>query len=219
MLQLLNLLNIFAQVKSVVTPRRVSTIIVCVFIILLSSSAPSYVVNRLGMKFFPSRNKTLLGLVYTQDRETVETVSYAINNVFVPFTAFMIITACTGTLVITLRRKSEWRRASSGTAQADRVSVRNQKVAKMVTMISSLFIACFLPLSVLFMAASLEPELSVDGKYFQLLFLAGGFALLVESVNSSVNIVIYYHMSSKYRTVLREMFGLEGEDLTKKVSS
>lgn len=63
-------------------------IIACIFVILLVSVAPLYVVNRLGMKFFPEKNTTLLGLVPTADREMVDTISFAINNGLIPFGVF-----------------------------------------------------------------------------------------------------------------------------------
>lgn len=208
----------FLQVKRVVTPKRVSIVIICVFIILMTSAAPSYVVNRLEFKFYPARNKTLLGLVFTQDREQVEQVSFAVNNVFIPFTAFVIIIMCTVTLVVKLKNKTKWRKTSSTGAQTDRVADRNHKVSKMVVMISSLFIACFIPESILFIVMAVVPEFNVNGKYRNILFLSGGFALVLESINSSVNIFIYYYMSSRYRCVFRKMFGLRSEELSKQMS-
>lgn len=179
--------------------------IVSVFIVLIVSVAPVFVVNRMVMKYFPDRNKTLLGLVYTADREKVERFSFVINNVLLPFTAFMIIIVCTTTLVVHLRKKTQW--AQKSTSQADSVSNRNRRVAKMVVMISSLFIACFVPISFTFVGMCLEPEFSLSGKYRELLFIIGGVGLILETINSSVNIFIYYHLSSRYRFMFQQIFG------------
>lgn len=188
------------------TPNRVSVIIVSIFIILLSSMAPAYIVNRPGMKFFPHRNKTLLGIVYGANRESVEKIFYAINSVFIPFCAFAVIIVCTVTLVVQLQRKTKWRMKSAHCAQSDNISNRNEKVAKMVVMISTMFISCFTPLGLIFIAMSLEPELSHDGKYQHVLRMAGGICVVFESVNSSANIFIYYHMSSKFKETFRALF-------------
>lgn len=190
--------------KILVTPKRVSIIIVSLYIVLFFSAAPSYTVNRIGMKFSPARNKTLLGLIFTDNQVEVEKISYAINNTFVPFTAFVIISVCTVTLVIKLKSKTEWRKKST-TSQAD-VSNRNQKVAKMIVIISTLFIISFIPVSVNFMAMSLVPGLSIGGRYINTLSLTIGIGLILESVNSSVNILVYYKMSSNYRTVFQNIF-------------
>lgn len=161
------------------------------------------------MKFYPDRNKSLVGLVYIADRETVERVSYIVNNVFIPFSAFLVIIICTIILVIKLRQQANWRQKSTTAEQADKVTIRNQKVAKMVVMISTLFIVCFVPVSLVFIAMSLEPELSVAGKYRKILIIVAVLGVLLESVNSSVNIFVYYRMSSKYRTTIRELFILK----------
>lgn len=175
------------------------------------SVAPIYVVNRLEFKFYSARNKSILGLVFTSDRERVEKFSFAINNVCVPFTSFTVITVCTVVLVVKLRRTARWRQTSTVSDQADASTRRSQKVAKMVVMISTLFIACFIPFSIIFIAMALEPDLSLDGKYRHLIIILGGIGTVLESINSSMNIFIYYHMSSKYRSVLRQLFHLKDE--------
>lgn len=186
----------------IVTSRRVSITIISVYVILIASVAPLYVVNKLDWKYFPNRNKSLLGLVYTTDREHVETISFIINNVFIPFSSFVVITICTITLVIKLNTNIKWRQQSAMSRQVNNTSSRNQKVGKMVVMISVLFIASFIPVSILFMAMSMVPELSIDGPYLGILIIIGGIGFLLESVSSAMNIFIYYHMSSKFRNVL-----------------
>lgn len=177
------------------------------YIVIISSTAPVYVVNRLAMKFFPSRNRTLLGLVYASNREAVEQVAFLVNNVVIPFSYFIFIASCTATLVYSLNNRAKWREKSATSNAAENITIRNQKVAKMAIMISVLFIASFIPVSILFMAMSFVPELSINGKYVNVLFIIGGIGFVLESLNSSVNIFIYYHMSSKYRSVFLEVFG------------
>ncbi|BFZ07874.1 hypothetical protein BsWGS_10913 [Bradybaena similaris] len=194
------------KVRSMVTARRVRAVIICIFVVLLASVSPLYVVNRLGMKFYPARNRTLLGLVPTENRETVEQISFAINNVLIPFSAFIVVNLCTVILVIKLRKRTVWRNKTTSSTQADSVSIRNRKVAKMVVMISTLFIVCFVPISVVFTAVLLVPDLAIDGRFRNILIVVGGICFILESVNSSVNIFIYYHMSTKFRTIFRQLF-------------
>lgn len=103
------------------TSRRVSVIIACIFVILLVSVAPLYVVNRLGMKFFPEKNTTLLGLVPTADREMVDTISFAINNGLIPFGAFFVVIICTVMLMINLKSNTKWREKLSPAPQVTMV--------------------------------------------------------------------------------------------------
>lgn len=192
--------------KSLLTPQRVAVIIACVFLVLTCSICPIYCVNSFAMKWYPDKNKTMLGLVYSDNREPVEKVSFAINNVFVPFTAFVTIVISTLTLVVKLHRKTKWRIKAAGTNQSDTLSSRDQRVTKMVVVISTLFIVCFVPVCIIFVAMTLEVELSVDGRYRNLFLVVSGVAFTLESTNSSMNIFIYYYMSSKYRVTFRQLF-------------
>lgn len=194
------------KVKQVVTPERVFFTIVCIYALFISSGAPVYVVNRIQLKFFPMRNKTVLGLVHLDYPDNVENISYIINNVLFPFAAFLVIIVCTVILVVHLQNKSRWRRSTATSTQSLNACNRSDRVAKMVVMISVIFIACFTPLSINFIAMTIEPELSLGGKYVNVLLTIMGVGFALEAVNSSVNIFIYYYMSSRYRGVFHQLF-------------
>lgn len=186
------------------TRERMTAIIICVFIILFLSGAPVYAVNRLGSKDSPERNGTVLALLYLEGRETVDTIMFAVNNFFIPLTAFIVIVVCTVLLVYKLHKIVRWRQSASKVTTNS--SNRNQKVAKMVVIISVLFISCFIPLSMFMLAVAFEPELSLNGKYLNIGLILVGLGFVLESINSSVNIFIYYIMSSKYRVTFRVLF-------------
>lgn len=171
---------------------------------ILGCSGLVYVVNRLGLKHVPGVNRTLIGVLYIDGHEEVEQASVAINNSFFPSSAFIVIIVCTFTLVIKLRNKTKWRKISTVSVQ-DTVSSRNQRVAKMVVMLSTLFIICFTPLNIGFIVMSLIPEFSITGRHINTIIVLGGLSSALESINSSANIFIYYHMSSKYREVIRAL--------------
>lgn len=187
-------------------PKRVGVIIVCIFAILTFSSSPLYVVNRLGTTFSPVRNKTIVGLISTEDREQVEMFTFAINNFFFPVCTFVIVAVSAAILSIQLRKQTKWRQTNFTDANSDRIATRNLNVAKMVVAISTLFIVCFFPCPIIMLAISLEPELSLHGKHANISIILGGLIYTMESVNASMNIFIYTHMSFKYRETLRKLF-------------
>lgn len=166
---------------------------------------PLYEVNKLEMRFIPKLNRTLLSLVFTENREEVEKTSFIINNFTIPFLAFMTIVVCTAILVLSLGKRTSWLQSVKTTA-TDELSTRNRRVAKMVVMISAIFSSCFVPVTIIMMIAAFDPRFGVGGKYFYLNIVTGGTAVLLEAVNSSVNIFIYYHMSSKYRQTFLLLF-------------
>lgn len=190
--------------------KRECVFVVCVFIVFIATGSPNYVVSRLDMAFVPSRNKTLVALIHTANRETVKKMSHIINNTVIPIMAFVIISVCTVILVIKLRQTTKWRQKATSYVQADLTSHRTQKVTKMVVMISSLFIACFIPLSILFISITFVPSLNIDGRNLGTVLLVGGTGTILESINAGMNIFIYYHMSSKYREAFHETFCLSG---------
>lgn len=81
----------------------------------------------------------------------------------------------------------------------------------MVIVISSLFIVCFVPVSVNFIAYMILPEFFVDGKYRNMSIFFFGLGLILESTNSATNIFIYYSMSSKYRDVFKATFQIKNK--------
>lgn len=178
----------------------------CVTVFLVTSMTPVYVVNKLEMKFISGRNKTILGITFTAERETVEKISFIINNFLIPFIAFVVTIICTIILVVCLQRRKIF--LQSATTQSNpEISVRNQRVTKMVVMISALFISCFVPMTIIMLSIAFEPRLAVGGEYINLSILIGCTGFFLESINSSSNIFIYYKMSSKYRDTFHTILG------------
>lgn len=197
------------QVKATITHRRVSAIIIFVFVALIVSVTPTFLTNSLGLKFVPERNKTVVGVLQRHDRDGTEKVSYIVNNIFIPFSSFLAVISGTVVLVINLQKSNTWRQLSVPTSQGCNVCTRNLKVAKMVVVMSTLFIACFTPLSVFFILMTVESSMFyAQGQNKNLYTSLGGFGLMLESVSSSMNILIYYHMSTKYRTTFRQLFSV-----------
>lgn len=192
--------------KKVFTSKRVKITIVLIFVVVIGNMLPVYYVSRLTMKFSPVRNKTLLGLVFTDDREIIEAVTLATGSVFIPLSAFVIVVVCTALLVVKLRDKTKWRQMSTTPGQYENASLRDLKVTKMVVVISTLFISCFVPVCLMMIAMILVPELSIEGKYRNLFICIFSVCFVLESTNSAMNIFIYYHMSSRYRDTFLAIF-------------
>lgn len=194
------------QVKAIFTPGRTACTIFFVYVILLLSAAPVYSVNSLEMKFSFVRNKTLLGLVFGENREYVQKFIFIFNNFLIPVTAFIVIVICTVILVVRLHNTGTWRTKSTTSGQSDKVSSRNRKVAKMVVIISTVFIVCFIPICVAMFAVAFEPSLIYGGSYTRLGLVLVGLGFVLESVNSSGNIFIYYYVSSNFKDTFRKIF-------------
>lgn len=192
------------KVKLLITPRRTVVIIVLIYIIVSTLHAPIYYTSRLVWKFFPEKNRTLLGLGFAQDRGDWDPVLFVVNNIFLTMVAFVIVVICTVILVVGLNSKARWRVKS--TAKADQLASKDKKVVKMITVISSVFIICFFPNSVVFVAMALVPDYNIDGKYRNIFIASFSYCFILESISSSINIFLYYKMSTKFRDAFTLLF-------------
>jgi hypothetical protein len=140
----------------------------------------------------PFENRTWLGIGVTDDRETVERYAFAINNCFLPFSAFAVISVSTVALVLKLRNKSKWRKTSTAEGKSDPLSIRDQTIAKMVVMISTVFIICYTPVCVIFIGMIVVPTLSTGNtEYGNMFAIVFSIAYILESINASFNVFIY----------------------------
>ncbi|CAG5122728.1 unnamed protein product, partial [Candidula unifasciata] len=151
-------------------------------------------------------NKTVLGLIFRDDKELVEMFTFTVNIFFIPLCAFVIIAICTAILSSQLHTNSQWRKTTVIASQGHKITIRNKKVAKMVVSIFTLFISCFVPTAIIMLAMALVPDIMIGGKYFNASKIMCGCIFILEGINSSVNIFIYYNMSTKYRQAFHTMF-------------
>ncbi|GFR87214.1 chemosensory receptor A [Elysia marginata] len=149
------------------------------------------------------------------------------------YVTFFVVILCTYILITNLRKKAKWREGVTGTAAAGKdgetaatgnksgsgnVS-KETKIIKLVVIISSVFIGSYFPSTVVFLAATAMADFGPTGKYQNLFFVACSFNYNLEAINSSVNILIYLNMSSKYKATFDAMFnrgensaGISGRD-------
>ncbi|XP_035828160.1 uncharacterized protein LOC101851830 [Aplysia californica] len=177
---------------------------------LTAGVVPVYYSVRLRSKFFAQRNTTKIGLVYIPNGTFIEKFSILINA-FAQFASFFAVIVSSAILVQSLVRKSKWRQSTSSTAGQESFSNRDKKVVKMILIIAVIFIACFLPSAVTFIAQSITPEYNIVGRFQNMFLLTWAIFTSVAAVNSSVNIFVYYNMSSKYKDILDKMLRLNRE--------
>ncbi|KAI8770993.1 rhodopsin [Biomphalaria glabrata] len=210
------------RVKQIITPRRTAYTIVSIFIAMFACVAPVFCVIGIGRKNFPDRNVTLMGLVYASNGPNVENISFSIT-VFAQLSSFAIVIVCTVILVRNLMQKSKWRQTATtsdlGAGNKNALSTRDKKVVVMVTFISSIFIACFLPSAMnLILMIHFSPDYSVVGREQNTFLVSWSIMNTLEACNSTLGIFVYYHMSSKFKKELLALFGKE-KDLSDKVDS
>lgn len=191
--------------KRIITPFRTTVIICSIYLMTFISVSPQYGSAYIDWKYFETKNRTLLGLVFRQNREQLEGISFLLHASLglLSFTAVIIFTAI---LVIKLRQRTRWRKKSASEIDVNEgISDKDRKTVKMILLIAIVLIICYTPGLMNGVLNFAEPEFSGIGRYYNEFLVAWSFANVFESVNSSINILFFYTMSSKYRATLIEM--------------
>lgn len=205
------------KVKSIFTPRTHIVAVIVFFAVTFMCASMAYFSVGVGWRFFPERNKTMLGLIFLADpkqRKLIDSISYVINGVVMPVSCFISVVTFTAVLIVKLNQKASWRHAHSSAANETqdkskintKSNTKERKVAKMVVLISVTFIASFLPAVGTFVAKYIEPQLTYDGLYRRLAMVILSASFTAEVLNSSINIFVYFKMSTKFRQTFLRTF-------------
>lgn len=199
---------IFPQIVHViVTPFRVTLVLVFIGIGNLVAGMPIYVARRLDWIFYHAVNKTLFGIVTTNINHELEKYCFIANAILLFFTVTSVVVS-SAVLVVKLKQASAWRRSATINYKYS-LSKRETTAKSMVLLIACILIVCYTPSVLLCIITFCEPEFTIRGRYDHMYETAWSFAFLLETINSSVNIFVYFSMSAKYRHTLKTLFKME----------
>lgn len=190
-------------VKQLVSPRGTTAVMVLIFIATLLSPIPIYCTCCLDWKFYPQRNISLLGLSYRDRFGVSEAAVYFIHAVsgLLSYFAVVIFTAI---LIYKLKQKSSfYTRANLDQDKTRSLSKRDRTTMTTVVLIATILIVCFIPSGILCVTTFVEPDFNIRGKYYNIFYSLWSFAMLFETINSTIPSVLYLRMSTRYRTQFR----------------
>ncbi|KAI8791378.1 neuropeptides capa receptor [Biomphalaria glabrata] len=195
------------KVKTIITTRVVVVYNVIIFLVLSLYMLPPYYSLYLDVKFLPGYNKTIWYFFYQPYSERVLKLSYNITDLALPYGTFFVLLLCSSIIYIKIKMMSEWRRSisSARSRAANQASVKEMKSGVMLITVSLLCICFLAPEAALFTAAGFVREMKQDGIYKDVMSLVVTFTTLLQTINCSTTILIYYKMSSKYRDEFHRM--------------
>ncbi|CAL1530414.1 unnamed protein product [Lymnaea stagnalis] len=194
------------RIKEIISPRKATAVIVTIYLWMMISLLPEYITVYIDWKWYPEVNKTLLGLKFTTDRHRVDGLSFLLYAVYMIISFFSVV-VLTAILFSKLKRKIEWRHGKASSVKpSESLTRRDKKTMRMVVVIAGVLIVTFMPQVIIFTVGFIEPEFSVVGKYVNFFFMSWSFCFVFDAANSSVSIILYYTMSSKYRLTFHEIF-------------
>ncbi|GFN98808.1 chemosensory receptor a [Plakobranchus ocellatus] len=218
------------KVRRLITPRGT---FVAMLIIILLTFCPSffiYIRYKFIWVFNPYLNRTILDSIPVHSEFAIlfEKISVAICGVIQPVFAFSIVVICTVVLVVQLRKISSWRMsvtsaksqrlqseknaASSSSAAEARISQKEERLVRMVVAIATIFIVNYIPTCIGLLCYVVFDEFNHFGVYKKISIVSGFIISLGQPLSGSVNIVIYYRMASKFRSVFRRLVRLDRQE-------
>ncbi|KAH9502912.1 hypothetical protein Btru_072363 [Bulinus truncatus] len=149
---------------------------------------------------------TKLGLSFWSNKLQIEGVINKSSS-SLAIIAFVLVIFFTIVLVVNLKRKSKWRRgATFDRDQSEALSSRESKTVGMVIVVATVLIVCYAPGVTCSITTSFIPDFGITGRQSNVFHAVWSFCFIFHSINSSINALLYYRMSSKYRSTLREIF-------------
>ena len=177
------------QVRTFLTPRRVKYFILIVMAYIAAFMAVFYI--DIGAPFDEQIEK--IGFYYF--------CFFALPST----TCFFIVVVTTILLVVRLRRNLEWRKQTA--SQSESSSSKENRVARTIIAISTIFIVCFFPNVLNLFVQIIHPPFRYMDPYLgTLTVVMFTFSGVFQAISSSINIFFYYKMSSKFKRVFSETF-------------
>ncbi|GFO28778.1 peptide receptor gpcr [Plakobranchus ocellatus] len=218
------------KVRRLITPRGT---FVAMLIIIFLTFCPSffiYIRYEFVWVFNPYINITILNTIPVNSEFAIlfEKIYIVICGVIQPLLAFSIVLICTVLLVIQLRKISSWRisvmsaksqrlkpeenPAASSSAVEVSISQKEERLVRKVVAIATIFIVSFIPTCVMLICDVVFDEFNQFGVFRRLYIISGHITSLGQPISGSVNILIYYKMASKFRSVFKRLVRLDRQE-------
>ncbi|KAK7002787.1 thyrotropin-releasing hormone receptor [Biomphalaria glabrata] len=191
------------KVGRIITYERSAVILLFCYGINLTFFLPRYASEYLSLNFDPELNISRLGRA-VRENETVIVFLINISHVHLSILAFVVVIVNTAILVVSLKRKSEWRKNATR-SQNETLSNREKKTVMLVISVATVLIVCYAPGVTCAFLEILVPDFTFYGKQENVYHVIWSFCFLFNSINASINVFVYYKMSSKYRNTFQEI--------------
>ncbi|GFN93132.1 chemosensory receptor a [Plakobranchus ocellatus] len=214
------------KVKRLITPRTTTIAMIVISMLTVGPYIFMHVRFHFGWVFYPHLNATIFDIVPVNEKNLIlgEQIIMVLCGLIQPVLAFAIVVTCTVFLISQLKKISSWRKSVTSTKNQKQnsedksapttagtgtsISQKEERLVRMVVVIATTFIVCFIPTCV----AAMFDDSFYEGTYRRIFAILILINFLGGSVSGSVNIIIYYNMASKYRLGLRRLLRLDHEE-------
>ncbi|KAK7005262.1 melanopsin [Biomphalaria glabrata] len=192
------------EIKTIITPLRSVIILFCIFLVNSTIAIPICLSWYLDHKFYPSKNRTLLGLVVRDNSAEAQSVVYILHAALFVISLVGLI-FFTVVLILKMEQLSQWRQDALSKNQNQAISKRDKKMSKIVSLLAIFTIVLSTPTVTVSIASTFVSAFSVSGNQVNLYFAVWSFAYAFGAIEANVSVFIYYNMSSKYRDTVQHI--------------
>ncbi|XP_005096769.1 uncharacterized protein LOC101854320 [Aplysia californica] len=205
--------------KNVFTRSRCVVVVVVIYVGTFTWYMP--LLSQQGMKERFDRRTNTTALMYKAPPHFLLMLQLfkSVSRTVLPGICLSLIIISVIVLTIKLKQASKFRQASASHGNKDNnknsdsssmkqnpSSSKELRVIKAVTLVSTIFVVCYIPDIVVSFCQIFFPELSDRGRYRNMRKLVDEIHSVMTTVNSSVNIFVYFTFNTRYREKLVRLF-------------
>ncbi|GFR63546.1 chemosensory receptor B [Elysia marginata] len=205
------------RVKSLLTPTRSAIIVMAIFILMLLTLALPYSALRLDWRWDPIRNRSMIGTVHAiQDSAKLMQARIKIN-LTLQVVSLLALVVSNIALAISVHKQVKWRARTTAIAShqnqtamhrrsSEPTTYRNKRLARMIQFLSLVLFVTYGISTLLYVISVVLPEFGFYGQYNNEFRSSWMVAITAQALNSSVNILFYYRMNTRFRNTFNKMF-------------
>lgn len=218
------------KVKYIFSASRVVLVNVIIVVFGLACYCPAWATQGVQWVFYPRINRTRLVLWLSHNRRDVDLFVDTFSGMVLPLVAQLLITVSAVFMIHGVRKSAKFRNQSNdvetpGTSCSNSVGIspssklhthtkamtmtsKDIRLTKVVVLITIIFFACNLPVFVVAFLRLLIPDLDIGKPQQNLYAVVYAFVYFCGIVNSSVNIIVYYNVGTRYRHEFLRLLGV-----------
>lgn len=208
------------KVKDILTTPRVILVNLIITMFGLGCYCPAWATQGLIWSTDPGTNMTRLVLWVSANRRYVDLFIDTFNGIVILLLSQLLISLSAWFMIQSMNKSTKFRQQAVSVQKPEsyrEVSSMNNvkvmtnkdvKLTKVVITLSLIFFVCNLPVLIVAFLRALMPEIDVGKSQHNLYGVLYIIVYLFGIINSSVNIIVYHQVSTRYRREFRKLFGL-----------
>ncbi|XP_046351946.1 FMRFamide peptide receptor frpr-18-like [Haliotis rufescens] len=197
------------KVRAVVTRARALKLVIAIFIMVSVAMFPLTLCSYTRWTLDPVQNRSVLYVTWTDFYIKNEGVMENYINIalatLLRITPCIVVLFCTTAVLASLKRGQKFRKQSSNMAKSG-ILMEERRVTVMLLAVTSVYVICLVPGSVLVLMRRFVPSFSRNGRYNNMFLLLSNMNIVLECLNSALNFVIYMKTNRRFNIAFKKMF-------------